>query len=509
MIEVRRALLSGWDKEGMLELARALAPRGVELLATRGTASALEEQDIAVTRLEAWLGFPEILGGRVKTLHPRLHAGILAPRTPAGLHELESIGSAPIDLVAADLYPFEDAVSASPGDRAHGVEHIDIGGVTLLRAAAKNAEYVAVLPDAASRAEFLSTLAEAPAAPRVEPGAARRWAARAFRITSAYDAAIAAWTCADEPLPSVLALGGRLSLPLRYGENPHQPAAWYRGGGELPFERLHEGREISWNNLLDLEAATGLAGELAGPAAVIVKHTNPCGACQARTVLEAVRGAWGTDPLSAFGGIVAVRGALDDASAALLAEQFVEVVAAESFEPAALARLRAKKGLRILRGPMAAPGPAVRVRSLLGGIGAQAGPHAIHGEWRDAGKRAATEPERADMELAWRVAAAAQSNGIALVRGGQLIGLGSGQTSRVDSVHMALYKAARNGHDPRGAVLASDGFFPFRDGVDMAAEAGVAAVVQPGGSRRDAEVIAAADERGMAMVMTGCRCFRH
>jgi phosphoribosylaminoimidazolecarboxamide formyltransferase/IMP cyclohydrolase len=444
----------------------------------------------------------------VKTLHPKLHAGILAPRTREGLKELEAIGSAPVDLVAVDLYPFEEAVRTLPGDRARGVEHIDIGGVTLLRAAAKNADCVVVLPDAASREEFLGLLGASAEPPRIRVEDSRRWAARAFRTTSAYDAAIAAWTD-DEALPEVFAAGGRRTLRLRYGENPHQAAAWYRVESELPFERLHEGREISWNNLLDIEAAAALAGQLDAPAAVIVKHTNPCGACAAATVEQAVEGAWAGDPLSAFGGIVAVRGRLSEAAARVLAAQFVEVVAAEDFEPAALACLRAKKGLRILKGRMGAPGPARRVRSLLGGLGVQTGEAGLHGEWRGAARRDATAAERQDLEMAWRVVAAAQSNGIAVVRDGRLIGLGSGQTSRVDAVHMALYKAGRCGHDVRGAALASDGFFPFRDGVDLAAQGGVAAVVQPGGSRRDAEVIAAADEHGMAMLLTGARCFRH
>ncbi|HVP37831.1 MAG TPA: hypothetical protein VMS93_01490 [Candidatus Saccharimonadales bacterium] len=550
MIEIRRALLSGWDKEGMLELARRLAPLGVELLATRGTASALEQAGLEVTRLEAWLGFPEILGGRVKTLHPRLHAAILAPRSREALRELGEIGSAPIDLVAADLYPFEAAVRARPGERAHAVEHIDIGGVALLRAAAKNAEFVAVLPDARSREEFLELLGSAAGAPEgaaapgvagrseggsrlplVPEAAARRWAARAFRVTAAYDAAIAAWaeqeaaagpgaalagapappagSPAPAGLPELLELRARRALPLRYGENPHQAAGWYRTAADLPFERLHQGREISWNNLLDAESAAALAGRMRAPAAVVVKHTNPCGACEADTVEAAVAGAWSGDPLSAFGGIVAVRGVLSAAAARPLLDPFVEVVIAEGFEPEALERLRGKKGLRILQGPMAAPGPALQVRSLWQGLGVQAGLAGVHGEWREVGARAASPAERADLELAWKVVAAAQSNAIAVVRGGRLLGLGSGQTSRVDAVHVALYKAGRCGHDPHGAALASDGFFPFRDGVDLAADGGVAAVVQPGGSRRDAEVIAAADAHGMAMVLTGVRCFRH
>ncbi len=510
MIQIRRALLSGWDKDAIVKLGRALGPRGVELFATRGTADALEKQGLKVTRLEAWLGSPEILGGRVKTLHPRLHAALLAPRSAEGLAELEAVGSVPIDLVAADLYPFEQAVREKPGDRAHGIEHIDIGGVTLLRAGAKNSDHVVVLPDRESLEEFLALIGSGEGVPAAPQENARRWAARAFRMTSAYDAAIAAWMSGDEELPDTIALRGRRALSLRYGENPHQRAAWYRGADEFPFELLHEGREISWNNLLDVDAATALAGQLPAPSAVVVKHTNPCGAAVGSTAEAALAGAWECDSLSAFGGILAVRGIMTEAAAARLANVFVEVVVAEDFETAALELLRKKKGLRILKGPRAGPsGPPVRVRTLLGGIGAQAGDVFAKGDWRVAGKAEPTDVQRRDLELAWLCAAAGQSNTIALVKDGRMIGIGTGQTSRVDAVHVALYKANRCGHDVRGSSLASDGFFPFRDGVDMALEAGIAAVVQPGGSRRDAEVIEAADERLVPMMFTGSRCFRH
>ena len=510
----RAALLSLSDKRGAREFARALAERGTRILASGGTARHLEEAGIAVTPVEAWTGSPEILGGRVKTLHPLVHAPILARRAVADdMQALNERGVGPIDLVAVTLYPFEERAGAL--DEAGAVEEIDVGGVALLRAAAKNYADVTVIHDPSQYEAVLEALRAggASAAQR------REWALAAFARTARYDAAIAAdlgrrasgGEAAGE-LPAVHVVALERVRGLRYGENPHQAAALYARSGEpAPLQVTREGKELSYNNLLDLEAAVLLAGRLAAPACVIVKHSQPCGAASAGTVDEAYAAALACDPLSAYGGIVAFNRPLDGATARELAQQFVECVAAPSFAPGAEEALKSRKNLRVLRlvaeDVVAPAGWDVRLAGRWALIQRESGRPAP--EWNPVTRRAPTHAELDSLRFAWEVVAAARSNAIALARGTALIGLGSGQTSRVDAVDVALMKARRAGHDLTGAVLASDGFFPFADNIEHAAQAGIAAVVEPGGSMRDGEVIAACDRHGVAMVFTDRRVFRH
>jgi phosphoribosylaminoimidazolecarboxamide formyltransferase/IMP cyclohydrolase len=506
----RVALLSLSDKAGADALARALAAHGTRVLASGGTASHLRASGIEVTAIESWTGFPELLGGRVKTLHPHVHAPILARRNePADLETLAAIGLEPIDLVAVTLYPFETRSRAL--DDAGMIEEIDIGGVALLRAAAKNHESVIVLHDNAQYAEALAALERG-----VTPEDRRRWALSAFASTARYDAAIAAELArrsggAGEP-PAFHALQLERARTLRYGENPHQRAALYaRAGERQALESWREGRELSYNNLLDLESAVRLAGRFARPACVIVKHDQPCGAACASTIVDAWTLALAADELSAFGGIVAFNRPLDGETARQIASRFVECVAAPELSPEAAEVLAGRKNLRIVRLAAADLEPADPWRLRLVGPWAllQADAPGEPPPWRVVTRRAPEASERTALEFAWEVCAAARSNAIVLARGEELVGLGSGQTSRVDAVDVALMKARRAGHDVHGTVLASDGFFPFPDGVTHAAEAGVTAIVQPGGSVKDSEVIAEADRLGVAMVFTDRRTFRH
>ncbi|MEO5616592.1 MAG: bifunctional phosphoribosylaminoimidazolecarboxamide formyltransferase/IMP cyclohydrolase [Candidatus Eisenbacteria bacterium] len=527
----RVALLSLSDKSGAAEFAQELAAHGTRILASGGTAAHLSAAGLEVMTVESWTGFAELLGGRVKTLHPHVHAPILARRdSPADLAELARHGLEPVDLVCVSLYPFESRAAAL--DDAGAIEEIDIGGVALLRAAAKNHASVVVLHDGSQFAGALAAYRSGGASARQR----RAWAVGAFVRTARYDAAIASElarrTGAEEGVgaaggtdprdvdgASVLAVPPALHVvalervrTLRYGENPHQIAALYSRLGEgAKLEAWKEGKELSFNNLLDLEAAVTLAGRFDRPSCVIVKHNQPCGAACADTLLAAWGAALRSDELSAFGGIVAFNRPLDRATAAAMAPIFLECVAAPSFEPEAVEALKAKKNLRLVR---------LTSSDLAGGDGwglRLIGPWALLQMdrpdtpmgWRVASRRAPAESEWAGLRFAWPVCASARSNAIALARGDALIGLGSGQTSRVDAVEVALMKAKRAGHDVRGAVLASDGFFPFPDSVTRAAEAGIAAIIQPGGSVKDAEVIAEADARGIAMVMTGLRTFRH
>ena len=506
----RTALLSLSDKSGAVEFARALAARGARVLASGGTAKHLEAAGVPVTAIEEWTGFPELIGGRVKTLHPHVHAPILARRgEPRDLEALASLGLDPIDLVAVTLYPFE--ARAGSLDEPQAVEEIDIGGVALLRAAAKNFADVIVVHDPSQYAEVLAAL---------EAGGAsldqrRAWAMRAFARTARYDAAIAAdlaRRAVPAGTPPVHVLSLERARTLRYGENPHQAAALYARSGEAAaLEAWREGKELSYNNLLDLEAAVLLAGAFQRPACVIVKHNQPCGAAVAETAAGAWDQALASDPLSAYGGIVAFNRGLDGEAAVRLAGQFVECVAAPDFTPEADAALRGKKSLRMLRLTSSnfSSGDAWAVRLVGGWALLQNEGPTPEPEWRCVTRRAPDATELEALRFAWAVAAAARSNAIAIARGTSLIGLGSGQTSRVDAVDVALMKARRAGHELAGAMLASDGFFPFADNVEHAAAAGIAAIVQPGGSMRDAEVIAACDRHGMAMVFTGRREFRH
>ena len=507
------ALLSLSDKTGAVEFARALAARGTRILASGGTAAHLRQAGVAVTPLEEWTGFGELLGGRVKTLHPHVHAPILARRSePADLAALAERGIVPIDLVAVTLYPFEERAASL--DDAGAIEEIDIGGVALLRAAAKNHGDVIVVHDPAQYAEVLEAL---------ESGGdtlerRRAWAVRAFARTARYDAAIAAelgrrmeGAGADRP-PAFHVLALERARHLRYGENPHQAAALYaRAGQAASLEAWKEGKELSYNNLLDLEAAVTLAGKFEPPACVIVKHNQPCGAACATTAAEAYVAALRCDEVSAFGGIVAFNRPLDGGTAALVAKQFVECVAAPDLSAEAAEAFKSKKNVRLVRlapQDVAPPDPwAVRLVGRWALL--EQGAACVAPAWRTVTKRAPTDAELEGLRFAWEVAAAARSNAIAIARGTALVGLGSGQTSRVDAVDVALMKARRAHHDLDGTVLASDGFFPFADNIAHAAEAGITAFVQPGGSMRDAEVIEACDTRGLAMVFTDRRTFRH
>jgi phosphoribosylaminoimidazolecarboxamide formyltransferase/IMP cyclohydrolase len=517
----RAALLSLSDKRGAAEFAGLLAKAGTRILASGGTAKHLRDAGVPVTAIEDWTGVPELLGGRVKTLHPHVHAPILARRGSAeDLAQLRERALEPIDLVAVTLYPFEEKGRSL--DDAGMVEEIDIGGVALLRGAAKNHDAVIVLHDPSQYEEVGEALARG-----VTVADRRQWAMQAFAHTARYDGAIAAELARragapDEP-PRIEARVLERARTLRYGENPHEPAALYvplrSGSGLAAPAALRETKQLSYNNLLDLEAAVALAGRFQHPACVIVKHNQPCGAACAATLVEAYEAAFASDPLSAFGGIVAVNRSLDRMTAEAIAKQFAECVAFPDLAPGAEQAFFERKNLRLVRLTAADLVPAepwrwrsvgpwtLLQREAGGGHPAQPGPPPP--PWRTVTRRSPTASEWVALQFAWEVVAAARSNAVALARGESLVGLGSGQTSRVDAVDVALMKARRAGHGLAGAVLASDGFFPFPDGVEHAVEAGVRAIVQPGGSVKDADVIAAADRAGVAMLFTDRRVFRH
>ena len=510
-LPIRRALVSVYDKSGLDRLAGALAAAGVEVVSTGSTAAALEGHGLAVTRVEELTGFPELLDGRVKTLHPRVHAGLLADRSvPGHRAELESAGIAPFDLVVVNLYPFEETV-ADPGvDPSLATERIDVGGPAMVRAAAKNHAWVAVVCDPADY-----PLAEsAQAAGGTTLAQRRALAARAFARTAAYDAAVAAWMGESEGFGDRLVMAGRLRQPLRYGENPHQAAAFYATGGPggpwgLGAATQLAGKELSYNNLLDADAALALAAEHGErPFATIVKHTNPCGAAFGATLEEAYAAALEGDPVSAYGGVVGLSRPLDAATAKRIAGIFTEVVVAPGFDEEALATLAAKQSLRLVQVDPARPSRRLALRSVAGGLLAQE-PDPGADDPAAWSLQAGDPPGPAllaDLALAWSVAAHVKSNAIVLARDGRVVGVGAGQQSRVDSVRIAVAKA---GDRAQGAAAGSDAFFPFPDGVEALAAAGVRAVAQPGGSVRDPEVTAAAAAAGMTMLHTGRRHFRH
>jgi phosphoribosylaminoimidazolecarboxamide formyltransferase/IMP cyclohydrolase len=521
-LRLRRALLSVWDKRGLDELAGALAGHRIELVASGGTARLLEQAGLPVRKVEDVTGAPEFLEGRVKTLHPAIHGAILARRDREGdLRALEERGIEPIDLVVVNLYPFDDADALGASDPEARTELIDIGGVALIRAAAKNWRDVAVVTDPADYGELLEELAVD--GTLGEP-TRRRLAARAFRLTAWYDARIAAWLSeGEEGWPERWAIGLDRIGELRYGENPHQAAALYRDRAPRPEDLtavdVLQGKELSYNNYLDAEAARRLVRDLRAvdpesAHCVIIKHTIPCGAASAGTALEAYERALAADPVSAFGGIVALDRPVDRALAERLAEHFLEVVWAPEFDPSAREVLAGRKNLRLLEGPVPAAEPsAFEVRRVGGGILVQSANVRILP--RDAGSlQIATETpptgeQRADLLFAWTVCRAVASNAIVLARDRTTVGVGGGQTNRVGAVELAIRTARELGHDPSGAVLASDGFFPFPDAVEAARAAGIAAIIQPGGSIRDAEVVQAADAAGIPMLLTGMRQFRH
>ena len=515
-----RALLSVSDKTGVVEFARGLAAAGWELISTGGTASALRAAGVPATDVSEVTGHPEMMHGRVKTLHPAVHAGILARRDVAeDVAAMAAHGYQPIDLVAVNLYPFHEAVAAGASIPL-AMEQVDIGGPTMLRSAAKNHAHVLVVVDPGDYPRVLAAVQSG----QPDPALRRELARKVFAHTSRYDAAVAQYfltTEAEGParFPESVLLSLRLVQPLRYGENPDQAAAFYAeqgapAGGLQDLRQLH-GKELSFNNLLDVEAGAAAVSAWHGDsqaACVIIKHTTPCGVALADSVTEAYQRALACDPVSAFGGIVAFNREVDGEVAAALAGLFLEIVLAPAFAPAAREVLQRKKNLRLIELPLTPAGrneldyKRVRAGFLVQSRMSYEFPEQ---EWQVVTRREPTAAERDDLRFAWRVAVSVKSNAIVLARAARTIGIGAGQMSRVDSSRIAVFKAQDQKADTVGAVLASDAFFPFRDGVDAAATAGVRAVIQPGGSVRDDEVITAADEHGIAMIFTGRRVFRH
>ena len=515
------ALLSVSDKTGLIEFARGLSELGIALLSTGGTARALAEAGLAVTEIGTYTGFPEILDGRVKTLHPKVHAGILARReVDAHRAALAEAGASPIDLVAVNLYPFRETVARSDCGLEEAIENIDIGGPAMVRAAAKNYAHVGVVVDPA---DYPAVLDELRRPGRSLSDATRfRLAQKAFSHTAAYDGAVSNYlTARDEHgvaqrFPARWSWQGVKVEDLRYGENPHQSAAFYRDdpptdGGIASFRQL-QGKELSYNNIADADAAWECVKTFAETACVIVKHANPCGVALGPTPQEAYRRAFATDPTSAFGGIVAFNRDVDAAAMEAVAGQFLEVLIAPGFSDDAKAAIARKPGVRVLAVALApAPRDAWDVRRVGGGMLLQsADAHDVAAaELRTVTRKAPTPDQLADLLFAWRVARFVKSNAIVYCAAGRTLGIGAGQMSRVDSTRIAAMKAHYAGLSLAGSVVASDAFFPFRDGLDVVADHGATAVIQPGGSVRDNEVIAAADERGIAMVYTGIRHFRH
>lgn len=507
-----RALLSVSDKTGLDAFARQLVAAGGELIASGGTARQLAAAGLPVQTVETVTGFPEILGGRVKTLHPAIHGAILARRTAGDLDELAQHRIRPIDLVVVNLYPFQQTVAHPNVALSAAIEEIDIGGVALLRAAAKNHADVTVVCDPTD----YPALADALAAGGVGAQLRRRLAVKAFQHTAAYDTAIAAYLVEEEnPTPAAGALPDALPLDLaliqrnRYGENPHQAGALYGYAKEPPAFAVLHGKEMSYNNWLDLDSSWLAAQDFAAPTAAIVKHGNPCGLACAETLEEAYSKALASDPVSAFGGVLAVNRPLDLGTAQRLFDLFLEVVAAPAYEPEALALLQKKKNVRILRA-WRVPLRPFSLRSIIGGVLVQEADRSEQdmdpAGWQVVSQRQPAAAQRADLAFAWRAARHVKSNAIVYAKNLATVGVGAGQMSRIDSVMMAGHKA---GERSLGAVMASDAFFPFADGIEAAARHGVAAVVQPGGSVRDQEVIAAADRLGLVLCFTGVRHFRH
>jgi len=517
MPKVRRALVSVHDKTGVLEFCRGLSRLGVAILSTGGTATLLRDGGVPVLDVAEYTGFPEIMDGRVKTLHPKIHGGLLGRRGQDDA-VMRTLGIEPIDLLVVNLYPFEQTVARPGCTLEEAIENIDIGGPAMIRAAAKNHAHVGVVVDPVDYAGILKELGDSGGSLGAATCAAL--AAKAFARTAAYDGGIANYLGADggaEGFPRTFTLQFEKLQDLRYGENPHQSAAFYREPapptGSLAAARRLQGKELSFNNIADADAALECALSFDEPACVIVKHANPCGVAEAATPKAAYDAAYATDPVSAFGGVIAWNRVVDaDTARAVIGRQFVEVMIAPEFAPAALEVLAAKPDVRVLAaGSRAAPLRQLDLKRISGGLlvqdadGGTAAPESL----RVVTRRAPSAGQLADLLFAWRVVKFVKSNAIVYAGGRRTLGVGAGQMSRVYSARVAVLKAAEANLDLRGCVMASDAFFPFRDGIDAAAGAGVAAVIQPGGSVRDKEVIAAADEHGMAMVFTGMRHFRH
>ena len=508
-----RALFSVSDKTGLIDFARGLRTLGWDLLSTGGTSRALREAGIEVRDVSDVTQFPEMLDGRVKTLHPAVHGGLLARRDlPEHMAAIAEHGITPIDLVAVNLYPFAQTAARAGVSPEDVIEQIDIGGPSMLRSAAKNFASVTTIVDPSDYTAVLAALTAA----TDDADFRRHLAAKVFEHTAAYDAAIADWFAQQrkDVFPDRLCLPLRKQQTLRYGENPQQPAAFYveRAGAGLSALKQRGGKELSFNNLLDLEGAL-LASEPFGDevCCAIIKHTTPCGLATGANALEAYRKALACDPISAFGSVISFTTPVDDATAEAVSSMFVECVVAPSFSEGAIEVLGRKKNLRVLEGRAKWPADALDYKRVRGGLLVQQRATSVIDQqgWITVTKRQPSAEELSDLLFAWRAVASVKSNAIVLARDGATIGIGAGQMSRVDAAFLAVHKAEIAGHVTARAALGSDAFFPFRDGVDQAAGAGVRAIVQPGGSVRDAEVIAAADEHDIAMVFTGVRLFRH
>jgi len=509
---VPRALISVSDKRGVVEFARRLSDLGWEIVSTGGTAAALAQGGVSVTPVEKITGFPEILDGRVKTLHPAVHGGLLARRDVKGhMVALKEHDITPIDLVAVNLYPFRETVAKQDVKLEDAIEQIDIGGPSMLRSAAKNHSHVLPVVDPRDYDRVI----EAISTQNTDYSLRRELAAKVFSHTAGYDAAIAAYLSHDADLfPPVVSLVMERVQELRYGENPQQKAALYstrEGRGVDVMKQLH-GKELSFNNLLDVEAASmAVAPWPDRPACVVIKHTTPCGLALGKTTEEAYRRALATDPKSAFGSVVGFNTVVGPETAQAMADLFVEVVIAPRFHDEALEIFQRKKNLRVVEFPLPDKRRAFDYKKVRGGFLVQDrfAYLADESEWRTATKRAPSDAEFRDLRFGWAAVSSVKSNAILLAKDEAAIGIGAGQMSRVDASFIAVHKTRDAGHDPAGSVLASDAFFPFPDGVEQAAAAGVTAIIQPGGSIRDEEVIAAADAHGVAMVLTGIRQFRH
>jgi len=507
-----RALISVSDKRGIIPFAQGLIELGWEIVSTGGTATALRNAQLPVITVDTVTGFPELLDGRVKTLHPLIHGGLLARRDqPQHIAALNQHGIVPIDLVAVNLYPFQMTIAKAGVPFEDAIENIDVGGPSMLRSAAKNHQFVVPVVDPTDYARVLEMIRHGGVPDEVR----RKLAAKVFAHTADYDAAIAGYfTPKDDALPGRINLGMERLQLLRYGENPDQRGALYvtdelRGMRDL---RQRQGKELSFNNLLDIEAGAWAVSCWANrPACCIIKHTTPCGVAVAGTAAEAFERARSTDPQSAFGSVVAFNTVVDEQTARTMGDLFVEVVVAPSFHQEALAVFAAKKSLRVIELPVSRGVAALDFKRVRGGFLVQDRFifEANDQSWTVPTQRRPTELEWVDLHFAWAAVASVKSNAILLAKGEKAIGIGAGQMSRVDAAFVSVYKARQQGHDPAGSVLASDAFFPFADGVDEAGKAGVTAIIQPGGSVRDAEVVAAADQHNIAMVFTGKRQFRH